>query len=64
MIDIKKGKSCCGGESKFADCMVCCKPLIDQRAGLREGQSGLCIQPLLCAASSGMSIDDRSHKKD
>lgn len=63
MIDIKKGKSCCGGESKFADCMVCGKPLI-YWSEARKLRCSICGKEFEanCACEDGHFVCDACHE--
>ena len=65
MIDIKKDKSCCCGEeeSKFADCMVCGKPLV-YRSEARRMRCSICGKEFdaNCACEDGHFVCDTCHE--
>ena len=65
MIEIKKGQSCCcgGEESKFADCMVCGKPLV-YWSEARKLRCSICGKEFEanCACEDGHFVCDACHE--
>ena len=65
MIDIKKEKACCCGEekSKFADCMVCGKPLVYRNEAQRM-RCSICGKEYEanCACEDGHFVCDACHE--